>query len=141
MGGVRNEGAAVTLRRYAPMKPSKGTVIPPLLRIRVLERDRMCVGRLVGFPTTCAGPLELDHVRASHAMGRKSVTCECNLVATCSACHRWKTLNGKKARPLLMDYLARFAYGDHATHADPTDCGHVDPRWDCGSCQSRVLVS
>ena len=105
------------MRRYAPIKASKGTVIPGPMRIRVLTRDNGCVG-FRRFPdAACAGPLELDHVRASGGMGMKSVTCDCNLVALCGSCHRWKTANGKVARPLLLDYLATFDYVPHTEHA------------------------
>lgn len=108
----------MTLRRYAPIAPSAGTVIPTMLRIEVYERDGYCVGRQVGFPTVCSGRLELDHVRASHGVGMKSETTLGNLVALCGTCHRWKTSNGRTARPLLLAYLERV--GDpHAAHVDP----------------------
>lgn len=98
----------MTLRRYAPMKPSRGTVIPADLRLAVLYRDQGCVG-FGRFPTECQGGLELDHVRASGGMGMKSPTTLQNLVALCGACHRYKTDNGRTARPILLDYLARSA--------------------------------
>lgn len=65
------------------------------------------MGRVVGFPTVCAGRPEMDHVRASGALGKKSRTSEDNCVLLCSACHRYKTLHGKAARPLLLAYLER----------------------------------
>lgn len=86
------------------MKPSHGTVIPPSMRKRVVARDRGCVGHNL-LPGQCAGPLELDHVRASHGMGMKSETVESNLVALCGVHHRWKTANGRDARPILLAYL------------------------------------
>lgn len=104
------------LRRYSPIKKSRGTVIPTAMRVTVLKRDQVTVGGCVGFlrfTTECAGPLELDHVRASHGTGMKSVTCPCNLVALCSACHKHKTENGRTARPSLLAYLERFNYGEH----------------------------
>jgi len=107
------------LRRYAPIAKSSGTRIPDALREFVMYRDRMCVGRVVGFPTECFGQLELDHVRASGGMGMKSRTSDDNLVALCSVCHRWKTLNGRQARPLLLAYLEGEI--DHSAHVDP--CG------------------
>lgn len=97
------------MRRYAPIAPSKGTVIPKDVRLTVLQRDAKATGGCVGFgrfPVECAGPLELDHVRASHGMGMKSETEPWNLVALCGACHRWKTANGRTARPILLAYLA-----------------------------------
>lgn len=95
----------MTLRRYKPLEAGKGTVVPPELRIRVFTRDKICVG-WGRFPGPCYGALEPDHVRASHAMGMKSRTTEDNLVSLCSAHHRWKTDNGRIARPVLLDYLA-----------------------------------
>jgi len=116
------------LRRYAPIPKSKGTVIPPELRIRVLERDRGCVG-FGRLPEPCAGSLELDHVRASHGIGMKSRTEADNLVALCGAHHRYKTANGRKARPVLLDYLVAMT-GEHV-HVEPvhgcTECVQVDP--------------
>lgn len=97
----------MSLRRYAPMKPSRGTVIPAELRIEVLTRDGGCVGPRVGMPGPCQGALELDHVRASHAMGRKSETTAANLVTACGAHHRTKTEAGRTWRPLLLEYLGR----------------------------------
>jgi 5-methylcytosine-specific restriction endonuclease McrA len=92
------------MRRYAQLAPSSGTRIPGTLRVAVLERDRGCVG-FGRFPGDCQGALELDHVRASHAMGRKSETVAANLVALCGAHHRWKTTHGREARPILLAYL------------------------------------
>lgn len=94
----------MTLRRYAPIAPSRGTVIPPALRLAVLNRDNGCVGR-GRLPGECSGSLELDHVRASHGIGMKSRTEADNLVALCGAHHRWKTSFGREARPLLLAYL------------------------------------
>lgn len=89
------------------MKQSRGTVIPPAVRERVLFRDRyQCVGLHLGWEShkTSVG-LELDHVRASHGMGMKSATEETNLVVLCNDCHLWKTTHGREARPLLLAYL------------------------------------
>lgn len=102
----------MSLRRYAPMKPSRGTRIPHDLRLAVLRRDELATGGCVGFgrfPGPCGGPLEIDHVRASHGIGMKSPTVLENLVALCGWCHRWKTEHGKVARPILLDYLAGVA--------------------------------
>lgn len=106
------------MRRYAPLKPSKGTVIPPELRIAVLHRDGGCIGAWRGFPGECQGPLEVDHVRASHGMGMKSETSLQNLVALCGAHHRYKTEHGRKARPLLLEYLG-WVYPVNETPGDP----------------------
>ena len=94
----------MTLRRYAPLKQSRGTVIPPRMKLDVFERDAGCVG-FGRLPGDCAGGLEPDHVRASHGTGMKSRTEPDNLVALCGSHHRWKTENGREARPLLLAYL------------------------------------
>lgn len=94
----------MTLRRYAPPKASRGTTIPAELRIEVLTRDNGCVG-FGRLPGPCSGPLELDHVRASHGMGMKSRTTADNLVALCGTHHRYKTGFGREARPVLLAYL------------------------------------
>ena len=108
------------MRRYTALKPSAGTRIPGPMRIRVLTRDNGCVG-YDRLPGDCGGSLELDHVRASGAVGMKSLTCDCNLVALCSAHHRHKTEHGRTVRPVLLDYLATFAYGEHPDeHAEVT---------------------
>jgi 5-methylcytosine-specific restriction endonuclease McrA len=94
----------MTLRRYAPMKRSRGTVIPSDVRGDVLERDKGCVG--VGrLPGECGGTIELDHVRASGGMGMKSRSTRDNLVSLCGNHHRWKTSPGREARPILIAYL------------------------------------
>lgn len=94
------------MRRYGPIKPSRGTVIPADVRLAVIRRDDGCVGfRLL--EGECAGPLELDHVRASHGMGMKSESTPANLVALCGYHHRMKTDHGKQIRPVLLAYLER----------------------------------
>jgi 5-methylcytosine-specific restriction endonuclease McrA len=93
------------VRRYAPLRPSRGTVIPAALRLAVLVRDAGCVG-FGRLPGPCSGALEIDHVRASHAMGKKSRTELDNLVSLCAAHHLERTRNGRKWRPVLLDYLA-----------------------------------
>ena len=110
----------MSLRRYAPIAASRGTVIPPQLRILVLERDKGCVGPSVGMPEPCYGSLELDHVRASHGIGLKSRTEADNLVTLCGGHHRMKTERGRTWRPVLLDYLERVV-DPHAAHVDP--CG------------------
>ena len=93
------------MRRYSPLAPSRGTVIPAELRLQVYRRDQGCVGPRVGMAGDCYGRLELDHVRASHGMGLKSRTSEDNLVAVCSEHHRIRTEHGRTWRPLLLAYL------------------------------------
>ena len=96
------------LRRYKPLE-AKPRIDPDIRRVRayVAARDRDCVGKLVGFPIKCFGRPEMDHVRASGGLGMKSRTAEDNCVMLCSEHHRFKTLNGKLARPALIDYLNR----------------------------------
>lgn len=93
------------MRRYSTLRPSRGTTIPPELRIAVLQRDNGCVGRRLDWPGDCMGALELDHVRASHAMGMKSETTADNLVALCGSHHRLRTSYGRIFRPRLLEYL------------------------------------
>ena len=94
------------MRRYSGLKPSRGTVIPHEVRLAVLNRDAGCIGfRLL--EGECQGPLELDHVRASHGMGLKSESTPDNLVALCGAHHRMKTEHGRQIRPILVAYLER----------------------------------
>lgn len=95
----------MTLRRYEPMKPSRGTVIPAVIRLAVYTRDDGCVGAKLGWTGPHTSSLQVDHVRASGGMGMKSRTTVDNLVALCGACHRWKTENGRTARPQLIAYL------------------------------------
>ena len=106
--GPRSGVAQMTLRRYAPLKPSRGTMISAKLRAEVLARDRWhCVGPQVLMLGPCFGRVELDHVRASGGLGMKSPTERGNLASLCSTHHRVKTLNGRKWRPLLLDYIAQ----------------------------------
>lgn len=107
------------LRRYSGIKPSRGTVIPTDLRQEVTDRDRRivggngCVMRYVGAPMPCGGDLQLDHVRASNAIGMKSPTEAGNLVVTCAYHHRMKTENGRQWRPPLLVYLATAGAANH----------------------------
>ena len=93
------------LRRYTALKPSRGTVIPTQVRQHVHVRDNGCVGPRAGLPGDCYGSIEQDHVRASGGIGMKSRSTPDNLVDLCGGHHRYKTLNGRKARPLLLRYL------------------------------------
>lgn len=97
----------MTLRRYAPMKQSRGTTWPVEETVAINERDRRCVGPRVGFQGDCYGANEKDHVRASHGIGMKSESTRYNGVLLCSVHHAWKTVHGREARPLLLAYLAK----------------------------------
>lgn len=98
------------MRRYGSIRPSRGTTWSAEVRAAIHARDRGCVASRAGFPghTACTGSLEIDHVRASGAMGMKSRSTEDNGVVLCGSAHRWKTEHGREARPLLLAYLERF---------------------------------
>ena len=95
----------MTLRRYGPLRCSRGTTWPPDVRQAIVARDRGCVGLRAGLPGFCLGPLGLDHVRASGGIGMKSRSTADNGVQLCGSHHRWKTEHGREARPLLLAYL------------------------------------
>lgn len=97
----------MTLRRYTPLKSSRGTVIPAALRAYIYARDNGCVMRHVMAGHHCSGGIEIDHVRASGGMGMKSPTEAWNLVSLCGTGHLYKTDHGREVRPLLLDYLDR----------------------------------
>lgn len=111
----------MTLRRRTPLKPSGGTTWPVAESNAIYARDRgRCVGPEAGLPGECfphPGAVERDHVRASHAIGMKSESTRYNGVLLCSGAHHpWKTRWGRRARPLLLAYLARH-YPDPAETA------------------------
>ena len=90
------------------MKPSAGTRIPASVRAEVYARDQGCVGPRVGMAGECAGHVDLDHVRSSGALGKKSRSTADNLVSLCNETHhRLKTNEGRKWRPALLDYIER----------------------------------
>ncbi len=88
--------------------------VTPELRLAVYDRDKGCIGARC-FDGRCEGRLELDHVRASGALGKRSRSTLDNLVALCTRHHEWKTMHGREARPILLAYLA--ALEEH-THVD-----------------------
>jgi hypothetical protein len=117
------------------MKQSRGTVIPHAMKLRVYTRDRGCIG-FGRLPEPCVGGLEADHVRASHGVSLKSVTCDCNLVSLCASHHRYKTEHGKQVRPILLDYLAQFGYDEHAPdHIFEEPHPHVELVEGCADCR------
>lgn len=95
----------MSLRRYAPMKQSTGTRWPTDVLARLRERDRRCVGWVIGMPGDCYGTLEPDHIRASGAIGKKSRSTYDNGAMLCATHHRIKTENGREWRPRLIDYV------------------------------------
>jgi len=124
----------MTLRRYSPIAKSRGTVWPPEVRAEVERLDgHRCVCERAGFPpevvARCGGiDVQLDHVRASHGIGMKSRSTVDNGALLSAWCHRWKTDNGKVARPLLLDWIARRT----------GECTHVEPVFGCPSCARRA---
>jgi hypothetical protein len=118
------------MRRYSPIKPSRGTTWPPEVRAEVMALDGgRCVAIRAGFGglTPCDRYLEIDHVRASGGMGMKSRSTADNGVVLCGAHHRIKTAEGKRIRPFLLAYIERRS----------ADCGHVDPNPFCDECIAR----
>jgi hypothetical protein len=74
----------------------------------VRARDGDCVAwYATNGPMECQGPLEVDHVRASGALSKKSVTHRSNMVLLCHWHHKLKTEYGRVWRPLLLAYLER----------------------------------
>ena len=100
----------MTLRRYAPLKPSTGTTWPPEVSEAIRVRDQgRCVGPLIGMAGECYGRPEKDHIRASGALGMKSRSTLDNGALLCSRHHRQKTDHGREWRPSLIAYVDRMA--------------------------------
>lgn len=99
----------MSLRRYSELRPSKGTVWPPEVREAAWQRDHGCIGPRVGMPEVCLGGVELDHVRASGGIGMKSPSTLDNAASLCGRHHRMKTEDGKRWRPVILEYIDRKA--------------------------------
>jgi 5-methylcytosine-specific restriction endonuclease McrA len=102
---------ASPLKRKAP-KVKRDTDAERAEKNYVRARDRGCVALFAEQAghapvLTCAGPLDVDHVRASGGLGMKSPTHRTNMVVLCRHHHRAKTEYGKVWRPLLLAYLER----------------------------------
>jgi hypothetical protein len=119
------------VRRYTNIKPSKGTTWPVEVREAAYARDQGCLGPRVGMPGECAGEVELDHIRASGAIGMKSRSTLDNAASLCGTHHRIKTNAGRTWRPLLIDLVERLMSGD---------CAHVDPVSGCPSCRRHLMA-
>lgn len=111
----------MTLRRYTPMKPSRGTVWPPDVKAHVRIHQSDCIGPLAGMPGECGGQSEDDHIRASGGIGMKSLSIATNDARLCSWHHRLKTNHGKTWRPRLIDI-------NRALSRNCADCEKEDPR-------------
>ena len=121
------------IRRYAPMKPSRGTTWPPEVRAAAYALHHGCLGLRVGMPLLCSGQVELDHIRAG-GTGLKSRSTLDNAAPLCSTHHRVKTEAGRLWRPLLIAAVDAALRRDGAV----IDCGHVDPVYGCnGPCQAH----
>lgn len=113
------------MRRYAPLKPSQGTVWPREVVEAAHRLHGGCLGPIVGMPEPCYGALEPDHIRASGAIGKKSRSTLDNLAPLCGVHHRRKTREGKTWRPRLIEAVDR---------ALENGCPHVEPEWGCVFC-------
>ena len=91
--------------KRTPMRRSRGTSFPAVVVNHVREHQDGCIGPMAGMPGDCSGGIQSDHVRASGGMGMKSRTEPDNLVTLCGFHHRYKTANGRTARPILLAYL------------------------------------
>jgi hypothetical protein len=96
--------------RMKPKKVKRDTDAERAEKNYVRARDNGCVARRsapYNPDMWCAGPLDVDHVRASGGLGLKSPTHRTNMVVLCRHHHRAKTEYGKVWRPLLLAYLER----------------------------------
>lgn len=118
----------MTLRRYAPLAASKGTVWPAEVRAAAYELHGGCIGPAAGMPEPCQMGIELDHIRASGAIGKKSRSTLDNAAPLCGLHHRMKTRDGRTWRPRLLDVVDGRLNGV---------CPHVEPEWWCPSCERR----
>ncbi len=75
---------------------------PPEVVRQIRYRDQGCLGPRAGFPGSCWGRLETDHIRASGGLGLKSPSVRINGATLCTVHHRWKTEHGRDARPALI---------------------------------------
>jgi hypothetical protein len=94
-------------RRWGRPARSWGDPIPADVRAYVRERDGSCVFTQLAIPHECFGQLELDHVRSSGGLGLRSPSTADNLVVLCPTAHFAKTLNGRRCRPVLLEWIER----------------------------------
>jgi len=93
-------------RRSRPARPPADP-IPAEVRAYVRDRDGGCVFARLAIPHACFGQLELDHVRSSGGLGLRSPSTPDNLVVLCPTAHFVKTLNGRRWRPVLLEWIER----------------------------------
>ncbi len=106
------------IRRYAPMKQSRGTVWPTEVRAHVATHQPLCIGPLAGMLGDCAGTSELDHVRAAHGTSMKSDSIATNAARLCGVHHRVKTNAGKTWRPRLITVVRALFRGCERCEAE-----------------------
>lgn len=115
-------------RGLNPLKSTGGTRWPDDVRRAAYALHRGCLGPRVGMPGECQGEIELDHIRASGAIGMKSRSTLDNAASLCGFHHRVKTQHGRHWRPLLIELVDRLLSGD---------CEHVEPVHGCPVCRRR----
>lgn len=120
----------MTLRRRTPLKPSVGTRWPTDVREQARARDRGCLGPRVGMPEACLGEVQLDHVRASGGVSMKSRSTLDNAAHLCVRHHDMKTREGRRWRPVLLEWIDRQARLASAEHT------HVELAFGCPVCNS-----
>lgn len=98
---------------FAPPPPRKVKLrthkdpVTPELAAYLWSRDGRCAMAKIRADHVCAGPSEIDHVRASGGLGLRSESTARNCVRLCSWGHRLKTEWGRIWRPKLLAYLER----------------------------------
>lgn len=94
------------MRRYTTPTRSRGTVWPAHVREHVYTHQRVCIGPLAEMDGMCDRYDDLDHLRASGAVGMKSKSIAVNGARLCGLHHREKTMRGKTWRPRLLGVIA-----------------------------------
>jgi hypothetical protein len=101
------------MKRTLIRRKPKADPVHPELRIKVFERDQMCVAPLLNPSTSgpCSGRLTLDHVpsRGKNALGKRAPSDERHLVTLCWG-HHIETNWGTSHRGVERWYLERL-YG------------------------------
>lgn len=125
------------MRRRTELRSTRGTTWPPEVRQAAWDRDHGCIGPRAGMPDLCLGTTELDHVRASGGMSMKSRSTLDNAAHLCARHHDMKTRDGKKWRPVLLEWIDRKA---RVAATLALDCTHVEPVFGCRPCGYRKRV-
>lgn len=133
------------MRRRSSLKASSGTVWPVEVREHVRVHQAGCIGPIAGMPGHCDGETQLDHVRASHAVGMKSKSIATNAARVCNWHHDMKTRQGKLWRPRLLSIMRALIRNCDRCEQEwareyGLDCGHVEPVHGCPDCRARRLA-